>query len=276
MDSADVLKLRTLLHFYNSDEKMCTVTNIARILGEQKYTISRLLTELEKEGLVDKSNSRNPFLTKEGKKKAFMYQERIEIITNHLMYEGVDVENARKDALHWALYNSERSMEAIKEASERYRVKRELRDRKSFNGAVLCRLLRDGAYQFPFVIYREQVKNGSNISMANEAFEHPCTLLVQSGEGTILLRSQSITAVSGITGEKLRGRVKSFQYFDQGSLIPAEMNGNVISFPAAALQFMNMGAAVGQILHGSVYLSLESTCGNRHMPESKAVFTILI
>lgn len=275
-NSADILKLRILLYFLRGNLKDCTVTNIARVLGEQKYTISRVLSELEKEGLVDKLNPRCPALTAEGKKKAQMYHERIEITTNHLMYEGVNVEYAQNDALHWALYNSEQSMEAIRAASERYRVKYELRNQKQFSGAVLCKIMRDGIYQFPFIIYREQMMDGNNISMTNDGFEHLCTLCVQNGEGIIRLRSQLVSDVSKSPGEKRHGQVRNLQYFDFGSFIDAEVSGNVISFPAAALNFVNIGSGVGQILHGSVCLSMEDTCSNSDMPRITEIFTVLI
>lgn len=273
-DSAAILKLRTLLCFLCNNEKHSTVTNIARVLGQPKYTISRIITELKTEGLIDKSNPRNPILTLEGRKKAQMYQERIEIIINHLMFEGVDIEYAKNDALHWALYNSEQSMEAIRAASERYRIKYELRNKKQFSGATLCRMMQDGVYQFPFIIYRDEVKDGNNISMANDGFEHPCTFCVRKKEGIILLRAQPISMVSRFTGEQKRGVVQNLQYFDSGSFIHAEKNGNIISFPASALQFINIGSGVGQILHGSVRIRMESTY--EEMPKSTALFTILI
>lgn len=45
---AEILRLRVLLCFLNLDEKDCTVTNIARILGEEKYTITRALDNSER------------------------------------------------------------------------------------------------------------------------------------------------------------------------------------------------------------------------------------
>ena len=41
---------------------------------------------------------------------------------NHLIYEGVDVENAKSDAYSWALYNTEQTIFhfLIKEAKQKY------------------------------------------------------------------------------------------------------------------------------------------------------------
>lgn len=274
-ETPDILRLRVLLCFLKR-EGNCTVTGISRILKEAKQNISRAMIALEKEGLLDRSDPRSPILTELGVIRAKQYAERIEITLNHLLYEGVDASAARRDAFLWALYCSDKTMETIRAAEERYRVKYELKEQKQFSGKKLCRLLKNGSYQFPFLIYRERVKNGTNISMANEGFEHPCTLYVEDGEGWIQLRAQPISAKSVSSGKLLRGKAQSMQYFDSGRFVDAEVSGNVFSFPAEALHFVNMGNGVGQILHGSCPVKMECSVGPLHMPESTAIFTILI
>ena len=275
-DSPDILRLRVMLCFLKSAPEHCTVTGIARTLNEEKYTISRIMQALEKEGLIDRSDARHPFLTAKGSELAERYAKRVETATNHLLYEGVDIENAKSDACYWALYCSDKLMSVVRSSEERYRVKLELRDQKSFSGRTLCKRLKDGCYQFPFIIYREHVKGNSNISMANDGFEHPCTLYVNGGEGLIQLRSLPISAKSGSNGKMVHGKINKMEYFDAGQFISAEIHGNVVSFPADVLNFTNMGTGVGQVLHGTVCLRMQCSCGIIHMPESKAIFTIII
>ena len=50
-ENSDILRLRVLLAFLNDDEP-CTVMSIARTLKEEHYTISRVISSLEKEGLI--------------------------------------------------------------------------------------------------------------------------------------------------------------------------------------------------------------------------------
>ena len=76
--------------------------------------------------------------------------------------EGVDLESAQWDSFYWALYCSDSTMEAVRAMEERYRVKYELRNQKQFRGAVLGRRLSDGCYFFPFLLFREHIKNASN------------------------------------------------------------------------------------------------------------------
>lgn len=277
MDSTDILRLRVLLCFLNEEEKSHTVTGISRILGQPKYTVARLFNSLEKEGMLDRTDRRRPHLTAKGYEKAKKYAHRVTITQNHLLYEGVDTESALKDAQYAAIYGSDKALEVIGATEEKYRVKYQLRDEKEFGGALLCKIYGDGVYQLPFIIYREHVKNNNNISMANEGFVHPCTLVVKDGVGTIHLQTLESTGKSQLTGQSMSGRVQSMKYFDSGEYIQTEMNGLIISFPAASLRFRNIGSGgVNQILHGSVGLKIQITCGMAHMPEADAIFTVLL
>ena len=135
-DSARIFRLRVLLCFLRFVPSDCTVTAIARTLGEEKYSVSRAIASLEKEGYIDRTDARNPLLTEKGYMVARHYSERLEITLNHLLYEGVDMESAKKDAFVWALCCTDSTMEAIRATEERYRVKYELRDQKQFTRAT--------------------------------------------------------------------------------------------------------------------------------------------
>ena len=271
------LTMRVLLCFLKSAPEDCTVTGISHTLKEEKYKISRAVIELEKEGLVDRSDQRHPILTETGRKQAEELQSRTEISLSHLLYEGVSLENAQRDAYVWAKFCSDETMNVIRGSEERYRVKYELRDQKTFSGAELCKKMRNGTYQLPFLIYREQMKNGSSIlSMANEGFEHPCTLVVEKGVGSLQLRPARMSAKSKLTGSFMRGQVTNLRYFVDGHFVSAESKGKFYSFPAEALSFVNVGDGIGQVLHGTVCLQMDCTVGIVHMPTSKAIFTLLI
>lgn len=275
-NTPDILRLRVLLCFLREDGETCTVMEIARTLGEEHYTVSRVIAGLEKEGVITRRTPRKPCLTDAGRQLAKSYAERITTSVNHLLYEGVNLDSAKNDALYWALYNTDDTMRVIRDAEEKCRIKYELREQKKFSGALLCRKLKDGDYRFPFIIFREHSKNGDNISMANEGFEHPCILSVKGGRGILQLKAVEITANSAATGMAMHGRIKSLKYFEDGRYISAEENGGIISLPASALSFRNIGEGMGQIFNGFVCLQIRCSVGAIHMPESTAILTVLI
>ena len=275
-NTPELLKLRVLLSFLREDESMQKVTKLAGMLGEGKKKISRILQSLEREGLVDRSDTRAPRLTQQGRRTAEYYEERESVILNHLLYEGQDLDSAEYDACVMALYYSDQGMGIVRQSEQRYRAKYELRRKASFGGDTLCRHMKDGDYNLPFLIYKENGSNGSNLSMANEGFAHPCTLHIEDGVGEVRLTPVPISARSKLTGREMIGQVRNLQYFDGAKYVNASETEAWMSIPAKAFIVLNMGINTGQILHGSVGLKMQCSVGTAHMPESTAFFTFLI
>lgn len=275
-ESLEILKMRVLICFLNENARICTVTGLAAMFGEGKQKMHRIFATLEKEGLLNRSNPRSPVLTELGREKAHYYENRINIVLNHLLYEGLDMDNAEHDAYAWALFSSDKGMEIIKSSEQRYRAKYELRKREQFDGTELCKHLHDGEYRLPFLIYKEHMTDGNNLSMSNSGFEHPCILTVTNGEGTIQLRPKEIWARSQMTGQEMIGRVRMLMYWDGMTFRNAETVNGMLTFPASTLSFLNIGSGMEQILHGSVCLKMQCSVGTNHMPEATAIFAAML
>ena len=275
-ESLEILKMRVLICFLNENARICTVTGLATMFGEGKQKMHRIFATLEKEGLLNRSNPRSPVLTELGREKAHYYENRINIVLNHLLYEGLDMDNAEHDAYAWALFSSDKGMEIIKSSEQRYRAKYELRKREQFDGTELCKHLHDGEYRLPFLIYKEHMTDGNNLSMSNSGFEHPCILTVTNGEGTIQLRPKEIWARSQMTGQEMIGRVRMLMYWDSMTFKNAETVNGMLTFPASTLSFLNIGSGMEQILHGSVCLKMQCSVGTNHMPEATAIFAAML
>ena len=275
-ESLAILKMRVLICFLNENARICTVTGLATMFGEGKQKMHRIFATLEKEGLLNRSNPRSPVLTELGREKAHYYENRINIVLNHLLYEGLDMDNAEHDAYAWALFSSDKGMEIIKSSEQRYRAKYELRKREQFDGTELCKHLHDGEYRLPFLIYKEHMTDGNNLSMSNSGFEHPCILTVTNGEGTIQLRPKEIWARSQMTGQEMIGRVRMLMYWDGMTFKNAETVNGMLTFPASTLSFLNIGSGMEQILHGSVCLKMQCSVGTNHMPEATAIFAAML
>lgn len=275
-ESLEIMKMRVLICFLNENARICTVTGLAAMFGEGKQKMHRIFATLEKEGLLNRSNPRSPVLTELGREKAHYYENRINIVLNHLLYEGLDMDNAEHDAYAWALFSSDKGMEIIKSSEQRYRAKYELRKREQFDGTELCKHLPDGEYRLPFLIYKEHMTDGNNLSMSNSGFEHPCILTVTNGEGTIQLRPKEIWARSQMTGQEMIGRVRMLMYWDGMTFKNAETVNGMLTFPASTLSFLNIGSGMEQILHGSVCLKMQCSVGTNHMPEATAIFAAML
>lgn len=272
----DMEKLHVLMALWENPDNTKKVSAIARNMGVQSYQVSRIMSALEQEGLVDKSIERHPVLTDAGCAFAKDFQRKRDILITHLIYEGVEEEQAKRDAWYWAESVSDETMEVLEAANEHYRIKYELREEKSFSGNILCKLMRDGDYPISFIFYKIDGKARGELSMANNGFENPCILQVRDGKGTIRLKTKRISAESGSDGHTMAGKIDQVKYYDHHRYVEAKQQGDLISFPANAIRFMNCGTGMTQFLCGTINLKMHCSVGRIHMPESETLFSITI
>ncbi len=265
-DTPELTRLRVLLCFDPSNRSECTVTGIARTLGMEKYSVSRVLKYFNQQGIIDTTDSRHPKLTAKGEEEEAFYRERVHTLVNHLLYEGVDLENARSDALSMALYNSEQSMAAIRATEESYRIKYEFRDRSKFGGAVLAKRMRDGTYQFPFMLYREQSLNGDNYAPDNKRFLHPATVTVREDQGRVQLLATD-------NGEDT---VREIRYFDSGRFVTAEKNAGIFCLPLESFNFINLEGGSSEVFHGSLPIRIFHVNAETEQDYSPVILTLFL
>jgi DtxR family manganese transport transcriptional regulator len=95
-------------------EGQCRVTTLARRLGISHVTVSRTLTRLAAEGLVETQPYRPIVLTKEGHELAAWARQRHELVLNFLKALGVPDEVAIPDAEGMEHHCSPKTLSAMK------------------------------------------------------------------------------------------------------------------------------------------------------------------
>lgn len=270
------LKIKILLCFYRLDKAESTVTSISERLGIPKYETSRAVGSMEKDGLVDRTNIRSPELTGEGERLAARYSRRYDLAKHHLMYEGVEERFAKDDAFYMALSCSDETFEVIKCMEEKFLLREHFARIKNFTGEEFCEAINDGRYQLPFIIYREKVKKQNNVSMANSGFIHPCELAVYDGRGVIGLKACEMREKSRLNGIEMKGRINSLKYYDGRNFVDCKHDGGDFFLPVECFNFKTIGAGSGVVLHGSICLKMKCSVGEVHMPESTAIFTVIV
>ena len=239
-NNIEILKMRILTCFIKMSKSNCNVTGLAKSLSEYEYA------------------------------------EKIDVVANHLLGEGVNPVAAKQDAFLLSMYCTNDTLSVIKEIEDKMRIKQVTDSYSNFTGKKLCHKLGDATLELQFVMYKNSVKNNTNISMANEGFYHPCILTVEKGEGLISLKAKNMSRKSRLTGKKMNGKVSVFKYFDGTSFVEAERQGDIVTFPIEAMNFISMGESRDRILHGSLPIRLGCSVGCMHMPESPAIFTLIV
>ena len=270
-------QIQLLLYYLEAEPKKRTVTDSAKILGTTKWAVTRALDALEKQDVVERQENRKTVLTASGKKLAEKCRGQMKILEQYMQYQDIPPVQIKENALRALSAGfSDEFMARLAEQEGRMRLKEIFAGHRDFHGGDICNYLKDGSYYFPFIIYREQIKNHNNLSMANRGFENPCELIVKDHEGLVYLAVKTVSAESMSSGKKMEGRVNKMQYLYDGEFRDGGIDGRYVYFPVTALNFIAMGKGRDTLLHGSVCLKMRCSVGDMHMPESTAIFTMFI
>ena len=270
-------QIQLLLYYLEAEPKKRTVTDSAKILGTTKWAVTRALDALEKQDVVERQENRKTVLTASGKKLAEKCRGQMKILEQYMQYQDIPPVQIKENALRALSAGfSDEFMARLAEQEGRMRLKEIFAGHRDFHGGDICNYLKDGSYYFPFIIYREQIKNHNNLSMANRGFENPCELIVKDHEGLVYLAVKTVSAESMSSGKKMEGRVNKMQYLYDGEFRDGGIDGRYVYFPVTALNFIAMGKGRDTLLHGSVCLKMQCSVGDMHMPESTAIFTMFI
>ena len=270
-------QIQLLLYYLEAEPKKRTVTDSARILGTTKWAVTRALDALEKQDVVERQENRKTVLTASGKKLAEKCRGQMKILEQYMQYQDIPPVQIKENALRALSAGfSDEFMARLAEQEGRMRLKEIFAGRRDFHGGDICNYLKDGSYYFPFIIYREQIKNHNNLSMANRGFENPCELIVKDHEGLVYLAVKTVSAESMSSGKKMEGRVNKMQYLYDGEFRDGGIDGRYVYFPVTALNFIAMGKGRDTLLHGSVCLKMQCSVGDMHMPESTAICIMFI
>ena len=172
-------QIQLLLYYLTAEPSKRTVTDSARSLNVSKWVVTRTLDTLEKLNIVERLENRKTVLTVPGVKLAEKYQKQKKVLEKYMQYQDIPPAQIKENALRaLAAGFSDEFMERLAEQESRMHIKEIFAGRRDFHGGDICNYLSDGSYYFPFIIYREQIKNHNNLSMANRGFENPCEVIV--------------------------------------------------------------------------------------------------
>ena len=272
------IQIQLLLYFLEAEPKKRTVTDAARYLNKPKSTLTHILDSLDELALMERVEGRKSVLTAAGKKNC---AGAAAPAGNPGAVYAVPGHPACADQKRTPCGRCRRAFptslwSALLNRRGGCASKRFFAGHRDFHGGDICNYLKDGSYYFPFIIYREQIKNHNNLSMANQGFENPCELIVKDHEGLVYLAVKTVSAESMSSGKKMEGRVNKMQYLYDGEFRDGGIDGRYVYFPVTALNFIAMGKGRDTLLHGSVCLRMQCSVGDMHMPESTAIFTMFI
>lgn len=257
------MKLRVLIFFFKAGKSEVTVTGLAKPYGIGKYTVSRIISSLEADGLIDKTNPRSPALTEEGRAVAKHYSHRIDTVMRGLRLKGVALEQAQNDAFYMAMYLSDETYKAVRKMERLRRMKHGLEAMRQFSGDLLQKKLGDGVYSFPYLLYDGDCAGGSLASEENSLFAHPCKVEIRETTGTVHIWYHSMST---------KRQIQKAEYFSNGKYYLLETVGDALQFPLSEFRFENSGT----LIYG--YIPIRFTLINRQntLEEREDIFTMFL
>ena len=250
-------QIQLLLYYLTAEPSKRTVTDSARSLNVSKWVVTRTLDTLEKLNIVERLENRKTVLTVPGVKLAEKYHKQRKVLEKYMQYQDIPPAQIKENALRaLAAGFSDEFMDRLAEQESRMHIKEIFAGRRDFHGGDICNYLSDGSYYFPFIIYREQIKNHNNLSMANRGFENPCEVIVKDHEGLVYLAAKTVSAQSMSSKNKMEGRIQKLQYLYDGEFRDGGIGG-VLFHDASELPvegFRSLVAAGYCIFRAAVFL----------------------
>lgn len=221
----NMLFYRTILCF-SQDGGTNTVTGISKKLNVEKYQVSRIISSLEEEGIVEKDSKGVPSLTKYGMEYIGKYQKRVDILVSFLLRAKLDPAYARDLALHIAANANDEIMQTIEIYENRSRTKAMLADKLRFSGNQFAKKLEMGSYSLPCTVL-SRLDNGL-MTYIRQDKPHRIKLNIDSKGGSLQFFPEN-------------KRIKDIRFFDNGEYIQAEKLADMYYIPIECLGFSQMG-----------------------------------
>mgnify|MGYP004444498487 CR=1 FL=1 len=273
MEGLTSTKAKLLITLLDMEEKFRTTTHIAQLYGVSKSTISRAADWCEDNNLIQRKANRTLSLTNYGRKKSSQLMANREIVSNWCRACGISQQNAVNDCELLYFNCSQEMLNIFQKQCVMADAKKELVKRQKPTSSHFCRAIPNGEYSVPFAFYKHKSMGRGELSMANEGFIHPAHIRIQDSDGTIILRATKIQRRSFCSGCTMVGTVQSVRYKKDGMLVEAVKVGGEFTLPIDIIKFVSIA---DDVANGVTTLSINSTVGNIHMPESEVDLELLI
>lgn len=258
-------QLQYLVTLAGNGKNQQTLSSVARLYGVNRSTVSRAMTGMISEGILDSDYN----LTVFGRRYLDEYKSRFEYICDLLESGGIDEEAAKKDAHGIMECCSGDTIKLLENMGHIKRVMSDMNcdDNGALHGSDLSRYMQEGEYKVPFTLTKVKRKEKeSSLSMANAGFLHPALLEVRKDTSYLCLTVCDIKKKPAGKKSEISGRVSSLKYTRDGKSENAIFAEDKIYIPGEAFKYVYVKE--DNFLYASLRLTINVSV--EHMPESAA------
>lgn len=266
------MKIILALADENTDKRN---NKLSESLDIVKSEVSKKVALLSNDGVIVKNGSSELRLTEKGKKLAQSFSDRLRQVTAHLVYEGMDYDNARLNAFEIVMYCNDSYFEKFDvQAGEIVRLKELFSNREEISGEEVERNIKPGSYELPFAMYKSVVDDHNIMSMARAGFNDVCVVNINDEGGNVLLKVKKVEKKSAVKDRYMQASLSALEYYDGEKWISAFDKGIFVSIPLKAFSFLNIEGSnvINGILQGSVEIRVKVDGAVDHHGEPKTCF----
>lgn len=249
-----------------------SATKVAKEFGVNRSTVCRALADYVEQGYL----TSNFQFTQKGMHYIEICLERKDSILNALTNKGMTYEKAKNSATTILCYCDTDTVDMLARSIDKFYDSRKKRlqkeKKKSFSGNKVNEYLRVGNYTASFLFLKIDKNMHEQVSMANEGFRHPGTMVISTDGSYLLLRLILVERQSRFANKFLRGRLDGMKYEKDGVIHQVRIEDNCAYIPLEAFHFLYVRE--DNILQGKAELIMSCSVGALNMPESKAILTI--
>ena len=257
-------QIQYVLELDKLEKKKGAQGEVARICGVNASTVYRFFKSCMEQGYLDEELT----FTKAGRAWIERYKNLIVRLEKYLTDIG-GTEDSVKETTDSLLENVELYMLELmlKEYEQQKSVV--ICKKKQLNEDVIYNIRRYGNYQVKYGIYRlNRRPDTASLSMAMHGFEERAEFLWEEDVPYLVLKIRTLMAKSRLDGKERAGCLDMLRYEDNSRLIIARAEGERIYIPISAceIHYYQGGSIVGK-----VSITVTSSVGRQHMPESTAL-----
>lgn len=261
------LKMKILLYLLQRENNDCSMTHIAQLFGVNKSSVSRAMKWFEEHNMIEKKGRRIE-VTFYGQKEGNLIRSKRNIILEWLLMNGKTAALAKEEALELVSIFSDETIMGLKDHLQKYKLRQLFMHHQRLSGYQIQSQLEESDYSFSFTVYKTDKSDMLQLSMANEALEHPLRVHIANGKGTVYLKTKMMKK------KNFTGKMQSLKYWDGHSYLEAGRDDDLFFFPLSVIEFT--GISDENLIQGQLKIKMKSTVGMLHMPESEALLVIYI
>lgn len=251
--------------------KKVSVTLIARAIQHSKSTVSRTIDSLMKDHILEEGL----VFTPQGLMLSELYVQGRSFIADWLQANSfMDREEAKSQALIWMSSITQTHLSQLVQSVHLQTQKLLIQEMDSFQEMDIKGLLEEGNYPVGFNIYNHKEVAKGKLSMANNGFHHPATLVIRKEGSYLLLKSKLLMHKLPKNLGVMQGMVSKVEYYEQKKIVPAIKDGFFWQIPLEAIRFsFNKGE---NMFAGTLEVVFTCRSGLAFMPASRAILVLTL